>query len=154
MASMNTSFTVSTVARHEEAERQRSHTAYSHQGKPVCTQIFHTIGTKRLKNLLKSYKENSLSPRVHGNTKRKPKHALSYASTEYVARFLHTYPALLLPGRIPGYNRSDIQLLPSSGKSGGCIIRLLKPSMQSMLLHTPRSHLHNFSTADCKKISS
>ena len=46
-----------------------------------------------------------------------PKHALSYASTEYVIRFLLTYAeqhALLLPGRIPGYSRSDIQLLPSS----------------------------------------
>ena len=36
---------------------------------------------------------------------------------EYVVRFLHTYAeqhALLPPGRIPGYSRSDIQLLPSS----------------------------------------
>ena len=83
MASTNTSFTVSTVARHAESERQRSYTSFVHQGKPVCTQMFlflHTIGTKWLKNLLKNYKENSLRPRVHGNTKRKPKHALTYAS--------------------------------------------------------------------------
>ena len=47
----------------------------------------------------------------------KPKHALSFSSTECVVRFLLTYSeqhALLLPGRIPGYSRSDIQLLPSS----------------------------------------
>lgn len=119
MASTNTSFTVSTVARHAESERQRSYTSFVHQGKSVCTQMFlflHTIGTKRLKNLLKNYKENGLRPRVHGNTKRKPKPALTYASTEYVVRFLHTYAEqhALLPGRIPGYSRSDIQLLPSS----------------------------------------
>ena len=53
---------------------------------------------------------------MHGNT---TKHALSYASTEYVIRFLLTYAeqhALLLPGRIriPGYSHSDIQLLLSS----------------------------------------
>ena len=38
-------------------------------------------------------------------------------TTEYVIQFLLTYAeqhALLLPGRIPGYSRSDIQLLPSS----------------------------------------
>ena len=38
-------------------------------------------------------------------------------STEYVVRFLINYAkqhALLLPGRIPGYSRSDIKLLPSS----------------------------------------
>ena len=49
-------------------------------------------------------------------TKRKPKHALSFVSTEYVIQFLHTYAEqhALLPGRIPGCSRSDIQLLPSS----------------------------------------
>ena len=113
MASTNTSFTVSTVAKHAESERQRSYISFVHQGKPVCTQMFlflHTTGTKRLKNFLKSHKENGLCPRVHGNTKRKPNHALTYASTEYVVRFLHTYAEqhALLPGRIPGYSHSDI----------------------------------------------
>ena len=74
-------------------------------------------GIKRLKNLMKSLKENGQTPRVHDNTKRKSKHALSYSSTEFVVRFLFSYAeqhALLLPGRIPGYSRTDIQLLPSS----------------------------------------
>ena len=62
-------------------------------------------------------KENGLTPRVHGNTKRKPKHALSYTTTEFVVRFLFNYAeqnAIVLPGRVPGYSRTDIQLLPSS----------------------------------------
>ena len=77
-----------------------------HQGKPVCCimfQFFHGIGVKRIKNLTKSLKENGLTPRVHGNTNKKPKHAISFLSTEYVVRFLYSFAeqhALLLPGRI------------------------------------------------------
>ncbi|MCG8623584.1 MAG: hypothetical protein MJE68_16530, partial [Proteobacteria bacterium] len=41
---------------------------------------------------------------------------VTYASTEYVVRLLHTCAEqhALLPGRIPGYSCSDIQLVPSS----------------------------------------
>ena len=98
-----------------------------------------------LKNFLKSYKENGLSPRVHKNTKRKPKHALSYASTEYMVQFLHTYAeqhALLLQAESQDtvtrtcncYHR-----VCPSGKSGRCIMKLLNPLRPSMLLHTPHS---------------
>ena len=62
-------------------------------------------------------KFEGLRPRVHGNTYRKPKHALAHSSIQYVVRFLYIYAeqhALLLPGRVPGYSRTDIQLLPSS----------------------------------------
>ena len=79
--------------------------------------VLHGIGKKHLDNLSKSFRENGLTAQVHGNVHRKPKHALSFLSTEYVVRFLLTYSeqhALLLPGRIPGYSRSDIQLLSSS----------------------------------------
>ena len=120
MASVNTSTTVSTTARHEASECEKSCTIFTHQGKPICTRMFrflHGIGNKRLKNLTKSLKKNGLSPRVHGNVSRKPKHALSFTSIEYVVRFLFNYAeqhALLLPGRVPGYSRTDIQLLPSS----------------------------------------
>jgi hypothetical protein len=120
VACMNTSATVSTAARHKESEREKSYTSFTHQGKPSCARMFrflHGIGEKRLKNLTQSLKRNGISPRVHGNSKRKPKHALPFSSIEYVVRFLFNYAeqhALLLPGRVPGYSRSDIQLLPSS----------------------------------------
>ena len=42
---------------------------------------------------------------------------ISFADTQRVVEFLQTYAeanAILLPGRIPGYKRSDVQLLPSS----------------------------------------
>ena len=86
----------------------------------MCVKMFtflHGVGKKRMRNLIEHVKVEGLSPRVHGNTCRKPKHSLSLTSIQYVVRFLHTYAeqhALLLPGRIPGYSRTDIQLLPSS----------------------------------------
>ena len=117
IARMNTS---PVVTRHKEVEREKLYTTLFHQGKPVCLRMFqfiHAVGKKRLRNLMGSVKENGLTPRVHGNAKRRPKHALLLSSTEYVVRFLYSYAeqhALLLPGRIPGYSCTDIQLLPSS----------------------------------------
>ena len=120
MGGMNNSSDVSVLARHKESDRVKSYTTLLHQGKAVCAktfQIIHTVGKKRLRNLMASFKENGLTPRVHGNVKRLPKHALSLRSTEYVVRFLFSYAeqhALFLPGRVPGYTRTDLQLLPSS----------------------------------------
>jgi hypothetical protein len=120
MAGMNTSDIVSTLGRHKDDDREKCYTTFTHQGKPVCLRMFrflHGIGEKRLKNLTKSVKCNGLCPRVHGNTNKRPRHSLSFTSTEYVVRFLFSYAeqhALLLPGRIPGYSRDDLQLLPSS----------------------------------------
>ena len=119
-ASTNKSVSVAVESRHTEKERQKGHTTYYHAGKAVCIKTFrflHTVGEKRLKNLQKNFKENELTPRIHGNVHRRPKHSLSFRCTEYVVRFLINYAeqhALLLPGRIPGYSRSDIKLLPSS----------------------------------------
>ena len=60
----------------------------------------HTVGKRRLRNLALSLRENGLTPRVHGNSRRQPKHSLSYQSVEYVVGFLLNYSeqnALLLP---------------------------------------------------------
>ena len=120
VAGMNTSPTVSVAAWHNEVDREKMYTALFHQGKPVCLRMFqfiHTVGKKWLQNLMGNVKENCLAPRVYCNLNRIPKYALSLTSTEYVVRFLYSYAeqnALLLPGRIPGYTRTDLQLLPSS----------------------------------------
>ena len=106
----------------------REHTGYCHQGQVICATIFrflHGIGERRLKNLAKSLRENGIVPRVHGNYQRLPKHTLSLDSVQNVAAFLLNFAdqhGLLLPGRIPGYSRSDIKLLPSS-MSKRCIWR-------------------------------
>ena len=55
--------------------------------------------------------------RVHGNTRRLPKHALKLDEVKNLVAFLSNYAeenAILLPGRIPGYKRDDVQLLPSN----------------------------------------
>ena len=108
LAGVNSS-SISTTARHQESERDKSYTSFYHQGKPVCHRMFllvHGISKKRLDNLSKSFRENDLAPQVHGNVNNRPKHTLSFSSTEYVVRFLVSYSeehSLLLPGRIPGY---------------------------------------------------
>ncbi len=56
-------------------------------------------------------------PRVHGNTKRLPKHALSFLSIQNIVQFLLNYAdqhTIFLTGRIPGYKSCDLKLLQSS----------------------------------------
>ena len=58
-----------------------------------------------------------LSYRIHGNKHRQPVHALSEGDVRRVVLFVNNYTedhAILLPGRIPGYNRFDLKLLPSN----------------------------------------
>lgn len=119
-ASVNTSKRVSIEAGHKDTEREKSYSSFIHQGKPICKAMFcfiHAIGEKRVKNLTRSLKENGLTACIHGNTKRLPKHAFSFESVKFLVKFIFNYSeqhALLLPGRVPNYKRSDLQLLPSS----------------------------------------
>lgn len=94
MAGMNTSETVSTIANHKDDDCEKYYATFTHQGKPVCIRVFkflHGIREKQLKNLKKSVKLNGLCPKVHGDTNRRPKHTLSFTSTEYVMRFILSY---------------------------------------------------------------
>ena len=125
MAGMDNDTTTNTLSRNVAKDRQRASYSFYHQGKPICEKMFrflHNIGETRCKNLKKSLRSNGLSTRCHGNLKRSPAHALSLSSTEFVVRFVLNYAeqnALLLPGRVPGYSRSDIKLLPSSVSKRG-----------------------------------
>ena len=120
IANSDSSETVFTESRHQATTRKKAYTRNSHQGRPICPVMFrflHGIGTKRLKNLAKSVSEHGVVPRVHGNTNRLPRHTLSLKTVEHVVRFLISFTevhSLLLPGRVPGYSRDDIKLLPSS----------------------------------------
>ena len=58
-----------------------------------------------------------MTPRVHGNTKCLPHNAMPFDVINAAVKFLQNYAeqhAILLPGRIPGYKRDDMKLLPSS----------------------------------------
>ena len=57
-----------------------------------------------------------LTMRIHKRSKCLPLNALSLVEVQNLVRFLNNYAethAILLPGRIPGYKRDDIQLLPT-----------------------------------------
>ena len=63
-----------------------------------------------------SYIANGLATRRHGNSKKLPHNALTFEENTNVVTFLHHYAeanAILLPGRMPGYKRDDVVLLPS-----------------------------------------
>jgi hypothetical protein len=75
------------------------------------------IGKDRFTALKRHYLATGLTTRCHGNCKRTPANTLSFRDNQNVLKFLRSYAenhAILLPGRIPGYKRDDLQLLPSS----------------------------------------
>lgn len=85
--------------------------------KILTAAILHLTGKDRFMALKASYLVTGLTTRVHGNSKRLPKHALKLEEIKNLVTFLSNFAeknAILLPGRIPGYKRDDLQLLPSN----------------------------------------
>ena len=120
IAPTDTDTTTSGKNRNKSGERQKLYTSHFHCGQAICRKMFmfiHGVSKKRLYNIACSFHKHGIAPRVHGNTKHLPVNTLSLQSVDNVVRFLLNYVekhGLLLPGRIPGYSRSDIKLLPSS----------------------------------------
>ena len=106
--------------RHKPAKRQKTMMTFMHHGHHLCSTTYnflHGLGTHRVKHVRKSYLENGLAPRTHGNSNRVPHNALSYTDLCNLVKFIQNYAeqhAILLPGRIPTYKRDDYKLLPSS----------------------------------------
>ena len=74
-------------------------------------------GRERLNNIRQHYIDNHLTPREHKASGKKPLNTLPYIDIRRIVVFLANYAeehAFLLPGRMPGYKRCDMQLLPSS----------------------------------------
>ena len=72
---------------------------------------------RHLGNLKKHFKEHLILPHTHGNKGRMPIGVCSMDTLQNVVSFLDNYAeehAVALPGRVPGFKRSDIGLLPSS----------------------------------------
>ena len=105
--------------RKDERERVRDYTTFFCHGHSICLKTFlfiHSIGKKRFRNLLKHYQSNGVSPRVHGNVKRRPWNAASFRDKERAVSFIKNYAeahALPLPGRLPKFYDYSIMLLPS-----------------------------------------
>ena len=119
----------------------------------------HHISHKWLRTLLDYYKTKGLTPRVHGNTRRLPPNTTPYNTIKEVVRFILNLPqkqALILPGRIPGYHRCDVWLLPSSTTKLGIwskyyhvwmvvILYLTRPSAQlvpQVVIMKPMTNLY------------
>lgn len=117
VAGMNTSLTVSVIAQHKDDEHDKVTLSFSTRKGCLPLQFLQGSGKKWLRNPMTNIKENGLTPRVHGNSIRRLKHALSLSSAKYIIQFLLSYTehALLL-GRVPEYRLIDLQLLPSSVK--------------------------------------
>ena len=105
---------------HNTAKRKRLTMTYKHHGMEICKKTFlflHGIGKDRLQNVKDHYKVEGIQVRINKNTKCTPHHAMPFFAKRHVLTFLNNYAeenAILLPGRIPGYKRDDIKLLPSS----------------------------------------
>ena len=79
--------------------------------------FLHGIHNNRLYSLVRHYRKNGLTLRVHGNAKRLPSSASSAETVEQVVKFIKNIAeeqAFLLPGRVPGFKRIDVKLLPSN----------------------------------------
>ena len=79
--------------------------------------FLHCLQHNRFYSLVKHYRKNGLTLRVHGNAKRLPNSTSSAETFEEVVKFIKNTAeeqALLLPGRIPGFKRIDVKLLPSN----------------------------------------
>ena len=103
-----------------EKNRQHARMAYFYHGKTICMKTFlflHGIHNNRLYSLVRHYRKNGLTLRVHGNAKRLPSSASSAETVEQVVKFIKNIAeeqAFLLPGRVPGFKRIDVKLLPSN----------------------------------------
>ena len=104
--------------KHSPKQRQRSFTCFKHGGHDVCMETFcflHNIGKVKFQAIKASFESNGHCPRKRPYVK--PKHALRLPDIQYIVSFIRNYAednATLLPGRIPGYQRDDLVLLPSS----------------------------------------
>ena len=67
--------------------------------------------------------------RRHGNTGKQPSHAFSAEEETQIVSLIQNYAeanAILLPGRIPGYKRYNMQMLPSSVSKRSVYLQYMK----------------------------
>ena len=75
-------------------KRKRAAFCYKFQGLQICVNAFryiYSIGTRQFKNILKHLETVGPTPRVHGNSGRRPHHALTFPVVEHLVVFLKRY---------------------------------------------------------------
>ena len=78
----------------KKKERERVAHIYYFAGQQVCLDTFllcHGIGKFKLNNIAASHDKVGLKPRVHGNTRKISKHALSVLDVKRMSQFLEEY---------------------------------------------------------------
>ena len=79
--------------------------------------FLHGVGKFKIQAIKEHFLENGISTRKHGNTGKQPKHSLGFKRILGILQFIQNYSeqhAIILPGRIPGFNCDDVKVLPSS----------------------------------------
>ena len=90
-----------------EKQRERTRMVFFYHGRRICKETFsflHSVSRTRFCSLLKHYKTNGLTLRVHGNSKRLPSSTSSVKTVENVVKFsmnIAEEQALILPGVFP-----------------------------------------------------
>lgn len=109
-------------------KRKRYVCNFFFNGQQICksTYLFlHAIGKERYSNLCEHYKLYGLTLRVHGNKGRLPRNTCTFEAISKVSKFISNFAeehALVLPGCVPGFKRTDVRLLPSHmSKASVCI---------------------------------
>ena len=98
--------------------RQCTNTQYRYGGHRVCQMTFlflHAMSVTRFDAIKRSWLQGGLTPRLRRAVL--PHNTTRLSDIRSVVRFILHYSeerTILLPGRIPGYKRDDMQLLPSS----------------------------------------
>lgn len=99
-------------------DRVRSFSKFQFGGHRICLKTFcflHAISRWKFNEIKTCWLENGLRPRQRPNVS--PHNTTSLTDVKLLMKFVMQYAenhAILLPGRVPGYKRDDIQLLPSS----------------------------------------
>ena len=78
---------------------------------PGNIQVLAQHKNHRLKSVKSHLKNDGLTPRVNGNTKKLPHNITPFEKVQHVVKFILSYAedhTILLPGHIPGYKRDDI----------------------------------------------
>lgn len=101
-------------------EEKRKRYMYSFDDRDVCKSVFlfsHDIGEKSLKNLQKHMKTNGITPRVHGNVGKRPKHALEFETVKFAVQFILNFASQNGLPQPAAVNRKDSEppiFLPAS----------------------------------------
>ena len=126
-------------------ERRRTTTKFLHHQNSICQKTFtflHAVGSKHYKALKHHYIHHGLVPRIHGNTGKPTANAFHPNEVLHATNFVISYAeanGVVLPGRIPGYKRSDLQLLPSSMTKRGVWLLYCKEAEAASIRAVGRS---------------